>query len=339
MNTAHLWKLSSTVEKIKMSKLLKSTVFATISALAVFAAAPSYADEFVTIGTGGVTGGYYPTGGAICRIVNARRSETGLRCTVESTGGSVFNANALKRGDLELAIVQSDFQAASFEGATPFTEPFPEMRSLFSLYGEPVQVMVRADAGISSFADLAGKRVNVGDPGSGTRAMVDLVLPYAGVSVDDFTLVSELASAEQAAALCDNRIDAAFWTAAMPNGSTQEATATCGVRVLSANEPWLDEFLAANSSYSRDTVPGGLYPGMDEDIPTFGARATVVTRVDLGDDAAYEIVKSLFEALDEFKQLHPALANLQPEFMATGALTAPLHPGAERYYREIGLIK
>lgn len=312
------------------------------AAMCAMVAAPvpaAFAQDFVTIGTGGVTGGYYPTGGAICRIVNARRDETGLRCTVESTGGSVFNANALKRGDLELAIVQSDFQAAAYEGVDPFEGAFPEMRSLFSLYGEPAQIMVRADAGIDSFADLVGKRVNVGDPGSGTRAMVDLILPYTGLSIDDFALVSELASAEQASALCDNRIDAAFWAAAMPNGSTQEATATCGVKVLAIDEPWLEEFLAANSSYSRDMVPAGLYPGVDEGIPTFGARATVVTRADLSDDAAYEIVKSVFEALDEFKQLHPALANLQPEFMATGALTAPLHPGAEKYYREIGLLQ
>lgn len=317
-----------------MIKMLSAALAAVISTII---AIPVVAQDFVTIGTGGVTGGYYPTGGAICRIVNARRDETGLRCTVESTGGSVFNANALKRGDLELAIVQSDFQAASFRGTDPFTSAFTEMRSLFSLYGEPLQIMVRADSGISSFTDLAGKRVNVGDPGSGTRAMVDLVLPYTGISVKDFALVSELASAEQAAALCDNRIDAAFWAAAMPNGSTQEATATCGVRVLAADEAWLDKFLAANSSYSRDTVPAGLYPGLDEDIPTFGARATVVARADLNDDAAFQIVKSVFEALDEFKQLHPALTNLQPKFMATGALTAPLHPGAERYYREIKL--
>lgn len=317
----------------------KTTAFAAvIGTMFAVPATIAAAQDFVTIGTGGVTGGYYPTGGAICRIVNARRDETELRCTVESTGGSVFNANALARGDLELAIVQSDFQAASYNGVDPFTSAHTEMRSLFSLYGEPAQIMVRADSEISSFADLVGKRVNVGDPGSGTRAMVDLVLPYTGISVEDFSLVSELASSEQAAALCDNRIDAAFWAAAMPNGSTQEATATCGVRVLAADEPWLDEFLDANSSYSRDTVPAGLYPGMDEDIPTFGARATVVTRTDLSDEAAYEIVKSVFEALDEFKQLHPALTNLQPQFMATGALTAPLHPGAERYYREINLI-
>lgn len=320
-------------------KTYRSVAIAATAFLAMAVpASTASAQDFVTIGTGGVTGGYYPTGGAICRLVNARRDETNLRCTVESTGGSVFNANALKRGDLELAIVQSDFQAAAYEGAEPFNGKFPEMRSLFSLYGEPAQIMVRADAGINSYSDLAGKRVNIGDPGSGTRAMVELIMPFAEVGTEDFSLVSELASAEQAAALCDNRIDAAFWAAAMPNGSTQEATATCGVKVLPMDEPWVDVFLEANSSYSRDTVPGGLYPGVDEDIPTFGARATVVTRTDLSDDAAYQIVKSLFEGLDEFKQLHPALANLQPEFMATGALTAPLHPGAERYYREIGLI-
>lgn len=297
------------------------------------------ADTFVTVGTGGVTGVYYPAGGAVCRLVNARRSEHGLRCSVESTGGSVYNANALKRGEMELAIVQSDFQAYAYKGKNGFDEPFPEMRSLFSLHGEPTQLMVRQDVGIKSFDDLKGRRVNIGNAGSGHRVMMELIMAHVGMSADDFSLTSELKSSEQAAALCDNRIDAAFWAAGVPNGSTQEAAATCAISILPLEGTWVDSFLESNTAYGRDTVTGGIYPGTEKDVPTFGARATVVTRADIDEDAVYQIVKSVFDSLDEFKQLHPALASLDPENMATGALTAPLHPGAARYYREKGLIE
>lgn len=296
------------------------------------------AQEFVTIGTGGVTGVYYPAGGAVCRLVNARRDEHGLRCSVESTGGSVFNANALKRGDLELAIVQSDFQAYAYEGINGFDEPFPEMRSLFSLHGEPVQLMARADAGITSLDSLKGKRVNIGNPGSGHRVMMELLMKHVGLTTSDFALTSELQSSEQAAALCDNRVDAAFWAAGVPNGSTQEAAATCKISIVPLQGEWLDTFLQQFTAYAPDVVKGGVYPGIDSDVPTFGARATVVTRADIPEETVYQIVKSVFDGLDDFKQLHPALANLDPKTMASGALTAPLHPGAERYYKEIGLL-
>lgn len=306
---------------------------------ATLSTADAAESRFLTIGTGGVTGVYYPAGGAICRLVNTRRAEHGLRCTVESTAGSVFNANALRRGDLELAIVQSDFQAYAYEGSNGFETPFKEMRSLFSLHGEPVQLMARREAGIKGFEDLKGKRVNIGNPGSGHRVMMELVMAFVGMKNDDFALVSELRSAEQAAALCDNRVDAAFWAAGVPNGATQEAAATCKIDIVPLQGAWVTDFLAKNTPYAADTVRGGVYPGVDQDVPTFGARATVVTRADVPDDVAYQVVKSVFDGLDDFKQLHPALASLDPKQMAAAALTAPLHPGAAKYFREKGLIK
>jgi len=322
---------------MNMTSIVKVTCIALLAAWALPLSAAAQS-QFVTIGTGGVTGVYYPVGGAVCRLVNARRDEHGLRCSVESTGGSVFNGNALKRGDLELAVMQSDFQAYAYEGTNGFDQPFPEMRALFSLHGEPVQLMARADAGIGSFADLRGKRVNIGNPGSGHRVMMELLMSHEGMTSDDFALTSELQSSEQAAALCDNRVDAAFWAAGVPNGATQEAAATCDIDIVPLEGAWLDDFLSQFTAYAPDIVKAGVYPGVDEDVPTFGARATAVTRADISEEAVYEIVKSVFASLDEFKQLHPALANLDPKTMATGALTAPLHPGAERYYKEVGLI-
>ena len=311
---------------------------AVAAALAAFTPAAE-ADTFLTVGTGGVTGVYYPAGGAVCRLVNARRSEHGIRCSVESTGGSVYNVNALKRGEMELAVVQSDFQAYGYRGENGFDGAFNEMRSLFSLHGEPIQLMVRQDADIKSFADLKGKRVNIGNPGSGHRVMMELIMKHVGMMTSDFALTSELQSSEQAAALCDDRVDAAFWAAGVPNGSTQEAAATCAIGVLPLDDKWVDEFLKQYTAYAKDKVRGGVYPGVQGDVPTFGARATVVTRADVDEEAIYQLVKSVFDALDEFKQLHPALAHLDPKTMASGALTAPLHPGAERYYREQGLIE
>jgi hypothetical protein len=311
---------------------------AVVAALAAFTPAAE-ADTFLTVGTGGVTGVYYPAGGAVCRLVNARRSEHGIRCSVESTGGSVYNVNALKRGEMELAVVQSDFQAYGYNGENGFAEPFNEMRSLFSLHGEPIQLMVRQDAKIKSFADLKGKRVNIGNPGSGHRVMMELIMKHVGMMTSDFALTSELQSSEQAAALCDDRVDAAFWAAGVPNGSAQEAAATCAISILPLDGKWVDEFLKKYTAYAEDTVRGGIYPGIQKDVPTFGARATVVTRADVDEEATYQLVRSVFDALDEFKQLHPALADLDPKTMASGALTAPLHPGAERYYREKGLIE
>lgn len=296
-------------------------------------------EKFITIGTGGVTGVYYPAGGAICRLVNARKDTLGLRCSVESTGGSVFNANALKRGDMELAIVQSDFQAYAYQGNNGFDRPFPGMRSLFSLHGEPVQLMVLATAKIESFEDLQGKRVNIGPPGSGHRVMIELVMDHLGMKKSDFSLTSQLQSTEQAAALCDGRVEAVFWAAGAPNGSTQEAAATCEISLVPLQSKWLDSFLENNPAYSADTVRTGIYPGVESDVPTFGARATVVTRADIDEETAYQIVKSVFDALDDFRRLHPAFVDLDPKTMATGALTAPLHPGAERYYRELKIIE
>ena len=256
-----------------------------------------------------------------------------------STGGSVFNANALKRGDLELAIIQSDFQAYAYEGRNGFDKPFPEMRAMFALHGEPVQLMARRDAGITSFEGLKGKRVNIGNPGSGHRVMMELLMAHVGLKTSDFALTSELQSNEQSAALCDNRIDAAFWAAGVPNAATQEAAATCAITLVPLDGQFIDSFLEKFKVYAPDRVKAGVYPGIDKDVPTFGARATVVTRADIDEKTVYEIVKSVFDALDDFKQLHPALSNLDPKTMATSAMTAPLHPGAMRYFKEKGIIQ
>ena len=296
--------------------------------------------NFVAIGTGGVTGVYYPAGGAICRLVNRGRSEHGIRCGVESTGGSVYNINAVRSGELEFGVAQSDWQFHAMEGTSQFEEqgPFEDLRAVFSLHPEPFTVVARADAGIETFADLQGKRVNVGNPGSGQRGTMEVVMDAMGWTMDDFQLASELQAAEQSQALCDNNIDAMVYTVGHPSGSIQEATTACDSVLV---EVWNDEIaqlVEERPYYRQATIPGGMYRGNDEDTTTFGVGATFVTSAEVPDDVVYEVTKAVFENLDQFKGLHPAFANLTAEEMVADGLSAPLHPGAERYYREAGLL-
>ncbi|MCV6584768.1 MAG: TAXI family TRAP transporter solute-binding subunit [Marinibacterium sp.] len=293
---------------------------------------------FITIGTGGVTGVYYPTGGAICRLVNKGRKEHNTRCSVESTGGSVYNTRTIREGELDFGVVQSDVQSAAMEGVRAFDgdEPYGDLRAVFSVHPEPMHVMVRADSGIESVADMKGKRVNIGNPGSGTRVLADVLMEAAGVTPDDFSLAAELKSSEQAAALCDGKIDAAIWAAGLPNGSSMEATSTCDIKLLDLTTSGMDTVLAENPAYAAATIPGGMYPGNDADVASWGPKATFVTDANTSDDVVYVLVKAVFENFDDFKKLHPAFGRLTEEEMINDGLSAPLHPGAEKYYQERG---
>lgn len=309
-------------------------------AATLIAPAAGVAEEFITIGTGGVTGVYYPTGGAICRLVNKGRKEHGVRCSVESTGGSVYNINTIRAGELEFGVAQSDWQYHAYHGTSKFEEAgaFEGLRAVFSVHPEPFTLVARADAGISSFEDLKGKRVNIGNPGSGQRGTMDVVLEAMGWTVEDFAVASELKSSEQAAALCDNQIDAMIYTVGHPSGSIKEATTSCDSVLVNVTGEAIDHLIADNSFYRTATIPGGMYRGSDEDVTTFGVGATFITSATVSDEAVYQVVKSVFDNFEDFKQLHPAFANLKPEEMVSDGLSAPLHPGAAKYYKEKGWI-
>ncbi|WP_425342893.1 TAXI family TRAP transporter solute-binding subunit [Sagittula salina] len=305
------------------------------------AASPVLAqDTFVSIGTGGVTGVYYPTGGAICRMMAKTRKETGIRCAVESTGGSVYNINAIRSGELEFGVAQSDWQFHAYNGSSQFAEQgaFEGLRAVFSIHPEPFTVVARADAGITNFEDLKGKRVNVGNPGSGQRGTMEVLMEALGWTMDDFALSSELQAAEQSQALCDNNIDAMVYTVGHPSGSIQEATTACDAVLVNVTGEAVDKLVADNPFYRSATIPGGMYRGNDNDTSTFGVGATLVSSTDVSEEVVYNLVKSVFSDIDAFRSLHPAFANLDPKEMANDGLSAPLHPGAERYFREAGLI-
>ncbi|SFD00119.1 TAXI family TRAP transporter solute-binding subunit, partial [Tritonibacter multivorans] len=308
---------------MKIKTKLSGSVLA--AALAFGGAAQAADQTFITIGTGGVTGVYYPTGGAICRLVNKGRKEHGVRCSVESTGGSVYNTRTIREGELDFGVVQSDVQVQAMNSQRSFKDdaPYDGLRSVFSVHPEPLHVMVRADAGINSVADMKGKRVNIGNPGSGTRVLANVLMDAAGVTPDDFGLAAELKSSEQAAALCDGKIDAAIWAAGLPNGSTMEATSTCDVKVLDLTTSGTDKVLAENTAYAAATIPGGLYPGNEGDIASWGPKATFVTDAGASDEVVYVLVKSIFENFDDFKKLHPAFGRLTQEEMVKDGLSAP----------------
>ncbi|MBA4743508.1 MAG: TAXI family TRAP transporter solute-binding subunit [Azoarcus sp.] len=294
--------------------------------------------KFVTIGTGGVTGVYYAAGGAICRLMNMGRKEHGIRCSVESTGGSVYNLNTLRAGELDFGVAQSDWQYHAYKGSSTFKDAGAneKLRAVFSLHPEPFNVLVRPEAGVKSFADLKGKRFNVGNPGSGHRASIEQLLDTMGRSMEEFSLASELRPDEHGAALCDNRIDGFFYSVGHPSANIQDPTTTCGAKLVPLTGEAVDKLVADHPYYAKVEVPGGLYANNPDPTPTYGVLATFVTSSDTPDDVVYTMVKAVFENFDDFKKLHPALAHLKPEDMIKNGLSAPLHDGAVRYYKEKG---
>ncbi len=304
------------------------------------AASMTTAEEFISIGTGGVTGVYYPTGGAICRLVNKSRKEHGIRCAVESTGGSVYNINTIKAGELEFGVAQSDWQYHAYNGTSKFEgdAAFPNIRAVMSVHPEPFTLIVRGDSGIESFADLAGKRVNVGNPGSGQRATMEVVMDAFGIGMDDLALATEYKGSEMAKQLCDGNIDAMIYTIGHPAAAIKEATTTCDAKLVSVTGEPIDKLVADNPFYRVATIPGGMYKGTDSDTTTFGVGATFVTSADVPEDVVYVVAKAVMENIEDFKGLHPAFANLDPAQMVKDGLSAPLHDGAAKAYKELGLI-
>lgn len=296
--------------------------------------------KFITIGTGGVTGVYYPTGGAICRLVNKGRKQHGIRCSVESTGGSVYNLNTIRAGELDMGVAQSDWQYHAYHGTSKFEDagPFKELRAVFSVHPEPFTVVARADSGIMDFMDLEGKRVNIGNPGSGQRGTMEVVMAALGWDKGTFALASELKSAEQSKALCDNKIDAMVFTVGHPSGSIKEATTTCDSVLVSVMGSAVDKLVMDNDYYRTATIPGGMYRGSDGDVQTFGVGATFVSSTAASADVVYEVVKAVFENFDDFRKLHPAFRHLQKAQMVKDGLSAPIHDGAAKYYKEAGLM-
>lgn len=320
-----------------MKKLLKLSLVATLASAAFSAQAE---EKFITIGTGGQTGVYYVVGQSICQLVNRDTAKTNVKCNAPSTGGSVDNLNAIAAGERDLGISQSDWQFHAYNGSSSFEgKKNDKLRAVFSIHPEPFTVMARQDAKIEQFDDLKAKRVNVGDPGSGTRATMKVILEAKGWTEKEFKVASELKASEMASAMCDNNLDAITYNVGHPNGALKEAAASCDVKLVPVTGEAIDKLVADNPYYAKATIPGGLYKGSDNPTESFGVYATLVASSDVDADKVYAVVKAVFDNFDRFKRLHPAFENLKQEEMIKNALSAPLHEGAARYYKEKGWLK
>jgi hypothetical protein len=297
--------------------------------------------KYITIGTGGVTGVYYAAGGAICRLVNKDRKTHGIRCSVESTGGSVFNINTIKAGELDMGVAQSDVHYNALKGVNQFKDagPYKELRAVMSLHPEPFTVLARKELNIKSFNEFKGKKFNVGNPGSGTRASMEELLGAMGWKMADFGLAAELKADEHGPALCDGKIDGFFYAVGHPSANIQDPTTTCGAKLVPLTGAAVDKLVKQYSYYAYATIPAGLYPNNPQETKTYGVLATFVSSSKVPSTTVYAVVKAVFDNFDEFKKLHPALANLKPEGMIKDGLSAPLHDGAVKYYKEKGWMK
>ena len=320
----------------------KTALFFCVMAVFTLITAPAFAARYVTIGTGGVTGVYYPTGGAISKLVNKKRKEYNLRMTVESTGGSVFNVNALMNGDLEMGVVQSDLQYQAMKGIGAWQgEPQEKLRAVFSIHPEIVTIIAAVDSQINGIADFKGKIINIGAPGTGQRVNALDLITAAGLDPKTDLQTEGIKPAESAKMLQDGRIDAFFYTVGHPNGSIKEAVAGARkVAFVPVEQALIDQLVAEQPYYAAANIPVAPYAGVanSEPVPSFGVKATICSSVDVPDDVIYTITKEVFENLQVLKTLHPALAILTKENMLQG-LSAPIHPGALKYYREVGLVK
>ncbi len=307
--------------------------------LALVAGSAGAGDQrFVVVGTGGITGVYYPAGGAICRIVNRKKKTHGIRCSVESTKGSVYNVQTIRQGELDFGVVQSDVQYNSFHGKSNFRGdgPFKDLRAVFSLYPEPVTMVARADAGIKSIGDIRGKRVNIGNPGSGNRATWDVLEAAMGWKRSDLKQATGFKTVKQARKLCDNKIDVFFSLVGHPSAYMKEAMSSCAAVLVDVAGPAVGNLVKKYSYFRHATIPAGLYKGNAKPTKTFGVAATLVSSANVPENTVYQVVKGVFENFDGFKKLHPAFRDLTEAEMIRDALSAPLHKGAVKYYKQRG---
>ncbi len=305
------------------------------------------AQKFIAIGTGGPTGVYFVVGNAVCRVVNKqslidmkRGKGSAVKCSAPSTGGSVYNMNSIISQDFDLGIVQSDVQYEAFKGSGNFEgKPFKKLRALFSVHPEPFQILVSKDSKINKWADLKGKRVNIGNPGSGQRGTFETLMIANNIDASFFGKVTELTSTEQSKALCNGNIDAYGYTVGVPNAGVAQAADGCSARIITLDTPEIKKLIADTPYFSDATIKKGVYSTVTEDVKTFGVTATVVSSSDISKETIYKVVRAVFENLEEFKKLHPSFAGLDPKDMIKNGLSAPLHPGAAKYYKEKGWIK
>lgn len=319
--------------------LLVGVLFAMFGAFGADASGPR---QFIIIGTGDPTGVYFAAGNAVCRAVDLAQMQDrphGIRCSAPPTRGSLANLDDLVAGQIDLAVIQSDVQYDSFNATDPArVPPMPELRSVLSLHAEPFQIVVGHDSGIRDWADLAGRRIGVGEQGSGSVTTMTALIRAHGADPATFASLVPVPVAEETSALCGGRLDAFAITIGIPNGIVARAIAGCEARLIDLDDKGARWMIESRPYVAAVTIPPGAYRMLDEPVVTFGMFATLVTTATASEQVVYEVTRAVFEHLDVLRRLHPALAHLDPEAMIHDGLTAPLHPGAARYYIERGWL-
>jgi len=299
----------------------------------------AFSSEFITIGTGSVTGTYYPTGGAICKLVNKYKKETKIRCSVEATDASVYNIRAIDEGELDFGIAQSDAVYQAINGIKKFkNHPIKELRSVMSIYTELFTLVTRKDANIKTIDDIVGKRINLGNVGSGNEATAMTLLNDLKIKPSDFSYVGRLKAGEAPDALRDDLIDGYFYMVGHPTANIKDASNTSDIFLTPISGAKIDNFIKRNPYYIKDVIPANLYKGVKKPVPTFGAKAVLVTSSDVSSKAVYTLVKAILEDFEEFKKLHPVYKYITKKSLLEG-LGAPLHEGAAKYFKENNFIK
>jgi uncharacterized protein len=314
-----------------MNKIFTCILLATLTI-------PSFSTEFVTIGTGGVTGTYYPTGGAICRLVNKYKKETKIRCSVESTDGSVYNINKIETGELDFGIAQSDLVYQASKGTGKFKgNTIKKLKSVMAIYPELLTLVTRKDSSINSIADMKNKRINLGNPGSGNEATTLTLLSVSTIKKDELKFAGTLKASEMPDALKDNKIDGYFYMVGHPTANIKDATDSVDAKIIALEGSNIDYLIRKYPYFTKADIPARLYKGNPNSIPTFGVKAVLVTSDDVSEKAVYTTVKAILENFDKFKKLHPAYSNISKKSLLNG-LSAPLHKGARKYFKEAGLL-
>jgi len=318
----------------RVGKIGKSVITASI-----LMTGSAFATQFITIGTGGVTGTYYPTGGAICRMMNKEKKKTGIRCSVESTGGSVYNVNTINANELDFGIAQSDTAYQAFHGEGKFKgKAVKGLRSAIAIYPELLAFVVSKKSGIKTLADIKGKKINIDVAGSGTRMTTEIVLAAFGLKTSDLALANELKSSEGPTMLKDSKIDGYFGVFGHPTANIKDASNSVDVDLVAIDGKPIDDLVAKYSYYAKGVISGTFYHGVEHDTPSIGVKAVLCTKDTISEKVVYTLTKTILDNFDAFKKLHPAYKTITKESLLDG-LAVPQHPGAVKAFKEAGLIK
>ncbi len=314
-------------------KKVVSVALAMIMALALVACGGTSASSKMTMGTGGTSGTYYGYGGVLGQYI---KNNAGIDVTVVSTDGSKANIQGIAAGDYQLGTVQSDVMAYAWEGTRSFEEDgkVDSFRVVAGLYAEAVQ-LVTMDPEIKSVADLAGKSVSIGAPGSGVYFNAIDVLTAAGLTEDDIKAQYQ-SFADSADALKDGKIDAAFIVAGAPTPAITELCTTNAAYLVPIDGEVADTLMASCPFYTTYTIPAGTYAGQEADVQTVTVKATLIVNASASEDDVYKLTAAIFDNIDAITAENAKGAELSIE-NATSGMTAPFHAGAAKYFAEKGV--